>query len=75
MDQYASQFLMRGGIGPSQADGNPALPEVVVPQCLSAGYQGFGAYLGQQRPKRWFAAITPDGFYPNIYICGSFCIR
>lgn len=52
MDQYASQFLMRGGIGPSQADGNPALPEVLLPHCLSAGYQGFAASLGQQRPKR-----------------------
>lgn len=35
-------------IGPRQADGNPAVPEVVVPHCPSAGYQVFG----QQRPKR-----------------------
>lgn len=75
MDQYASQFLMRGGIGQSQADGNPALPEVVVPQCLSAGYQGFAAVFGATAPQAVAAAITPDGFYPNIYICGSFCIR
>lgn len=30
MDQYTSQFLMRERIGPSQADGNPALPGVVI---------------------------------------------
>lgn len=41
MDQYAGQFLMRGRIGPSQADGNPALTGVVVPHCLSAGDQVF----------------------------------
>lgn len=43
MDQYTSQFLMRERIGPSQADGNPALPGVVFLHCLSAGYQVFGA--------------------------------
>lgn len=36
MDQYTSQFLMRERIGLSQADGNPALPEVVFLRCLSA---------------------------------------
>lgn len=43
MDQYTSQFLMRERIGPSQADGNLALPGVVFLHCLSAGYQVFGA--------------------------------
>lgn len=33
MDQYTSQFLMRERIGPSQADGNPALPGVVFLHC------------------------------------------
>lgn len=39
MDQYTSQFIMRERIGPSQADGNPAVPRVVSLHCLSAGYQ------------------------------------
>lgn len=42
---------MRGRIGPSQADGNPALPQVVVPHCLSAGYLGFGASLSNSAPS------------------------
>lgn len=71
MDQYTSQFLMRGRIGLSQADGNPALPEVVVPHCLSAGYQ---VLRWATAPQAGVAAITPDGLYPNIYICGIFCI-
>lgn len=51
MDQYAGQFLMRGRIGPSQADGNPALPGVVVPHCLSAGYQLFGVSVCNGAPS------------------------
>lgn len=45
MDQYVGQFLMRGKIGPSQADGNPALPGVVVPHWV------FGVSLGNGAPS------------------------
>lgn len=50
MDQYTSQFLMRERIGPSQADGSPALPGVVFLHRLSAGYQIFRAALCSSAP-------------------------
>lgn len=50
LDQYTSQFLMRERIGPSQADGNPALPGVVFLHRLSAGYQIFRAALCNSAP-------------------------
>lgn len=49
---------MRERIGPSQADGNPALPEVVFLHCLSAGFPGFGVV--QQRPNRGTSAMTQN---------------
>lgn len=48
MDQYTSQFLMEERIGPSQTDGNPALPGVVSQHCLLAGNWVFGATAHQQ---------------------------
>lgn len=63
MDQYTSQFLMRERIGPSQADGSPALPGVVFLHCLSAGYQFFSAALytsaptGQRLRSHWISDI------------------
>lgn len=50
MDQYTSHFLMRERIGPSQADGDPTLPGVVFPHCLSARYQVCGATLSNSAP-------------------------
>lgn len=59
-NQYTSQFLMRERIGPSQADGNPALPGVVFLHCLSAGCQVFWYCFVQQHPNRTVTAITPE---------------
>lgn len=69
-----SQFLMRGRIGLSQADGNPALPGVVDPHCLSAGHQVFGGSLGNSAPSGDHLPLHQIEFSHNIYICGIFFI-
>lgn len=59
MDQYTSQFLMRGRIGPSQTDGNPALPAVVF-SALSVSSGGrFVSRVMRWRPnwRMWIRRI------------------